>query len=106
MARDANAHFHIDGAFGALGVLAPEIAPALGGLALADSLAFDFQRERAHVPYDAGCILVRDGDLATARPSPAMRPTCSARGPRFKPAAIGGPATMGLEAISGAGSAR
>jgi glutamate/tyrosine decarboxylase-like PLP-dependent enzyme len=55
-------HFHIDGAFGALGVLAPEIAPMLKGLERADSVAFDFHKW-AHVPYDAGCILVRDQTL-------------------------------------------
>ncbi len=55
-------HFHIDGAFGALGVLAPEIRPLLKGLERADSLAFDFHKW-GHVPYDAGCILVRDETL-------------------------------------------
>ena len=55
-------HFHIDGAFGALGVLAPELRPLLKGLERADSLAFDFHKW-AHVPYDAGCILVRDQAL-------------------------------------------
>jgi glutamate/tyrosine decarboxylase-like PLP-dependent enzyme len=55
-------HFHIDGAFGALGVLAPDIKPLLKGLERADSVAFDFHKW-AHVPYDAGCILVRDQTL-------------------------------------------
>lgn len=55
-------HFHVDGAFGALGVLCPDIAPLFEGLGRADSLAFDFHKW-AHVPYDAGCILVRDGML-------------------------------------------
>jgi glutamate/tyrosine decarboxylase-like PLP-dependent enzyme len=55
-------HFHIDGAFGALAVLAPELKPLLNGLDRADSLAFDFHKW-GHVPYDAGCILVRDETL-------------------------------------------
>jgi len=55
-------HFHIDGAFGALAVLAPELKPLLKGLDRADSLAFDFHKW-GHVPYDAGCILVRDETL-------------------------------------------
>ncbi len=50
---------HVDGAYGALGVLSPEIAPRLAGLERADSLACDFHKW-AHVPYDAGFILVRD----------------------------------------------
>ena len=52
--------FHVDGAFGALAALSPTIRPRLHGLERADSLAFDFHKW-AQVPYDAGCILVRDG---------------------------------------------
>jgi len=52
--------FHVDGAYGALAMLAPELAPRLNGIARADSLAFDFHKW-AQVPYDAGFILVRDG---------------------------------------------
>ncbi|HEX4354480.1 MAG TPA: pyridoxal-dependent decarboxylase, partial [Polyangiales bacterium] len=52
--------FHIDGAYGALGMLAPEIAPRLAGIERADSLAFDFHKW-GQVPYDAGFLLVRDG---------------------------------------------
>jgi aromatic-L-amino-acid decarboxylase len=57
-----NIWFHIDGAFGALAMLAPEIAPRLAGIELADSIAFDFHKW-GQVPYDAGFILVRDGDI-------------------------------------------
>jgi len=62
LAEAEGLHFHIDGAFGALGVLAPEIKPLLKGLERADSVAFDFHKW-AHVPYDAGCVLVRDQAL-------------------------------------------
>ena len=55
-------HLHVDGAFGAMGMLTPEIAPRLKGIERADSLAFDFHKW-AHVPYDAGFVLVRDGAL-------------------------------------------
>ncbi len=51
--------FHIDGAFGAIAVLAPKLRPLLAGIARADSVAFDFHKW-AQVPYDAGCIMVRD----------------------------------------------
>jgi glutamate/tyrosine decarboxylase-like PLP-dependent enzyme len=54
--------FHVDGAYGALGMLAPDIAPRLAGIERADSLAFDFHKW-GQVPYDAGFILVRDGRL-------------------------------------------
>ena len=62
IAKTEGLHFHIDGAFGALGVLAPELKPLLRGLDRADSLAFDFHKW-GQVPYDAGCILVRDETL-------------------------------------------
>ena len=52
--------FHIDGAFGALVALSPELRPRLRGIGRADSIAFDFHKW-AHVPYDAGFLLVRDG---------------------------------------------
>ena len=52
--------FHVDGAYGALAMLAPELAPRLHGIERADSLAFDFHKW-AQVPYDAGFLLVRDG---------------------------------------------
>ncbi|HUW50191.1 MAG TPA: aspartate aminotransferase family protein [Sulfuricella sp.] len=54
--------FHVDGAYGALAMLAPDIAPRLAGIELADSIAFDFHKW-GQVPYDAGFILVRDGTL-------------------------------------------
>ncbi|MDR3390655.1 MAG: aspartate aminotransferase family protein [Sulfuriferula sp.] len=54
--------FHIDGAYGALAMLSPQLAPLLAGLERADSVAFDFHKW-GQVPYDAGFILVRDGAL-------------------------------------------
>jgi glutamate/tyrosine decarboxylase-like PLP-dependent enzyme len=61
----ADAHalwFHVDAAFGALAALSPKFKPMLAGIETADSVAFDFHKW-AQVTYDAGCILVRDGDL-------------------------------------------
>ena len=52
--------FHVDGAYAALGMLAPDIAPLLDGIERADSLAFDFHKW-GQVQYDAGFLLVRDG---------------------------------------------
>lgn len=51
--------FHVDGAYGALGMLAPDIAPLLEGIERADSIAFDFHKW-GQVPYDAGFLLVRE----------------------------------------------
>jgi aromatic-L-amino-acid/L-tryptophan decarboxylase len=67
--------FHVDGAFGALGILAPELAPRLAGICLADSLAFDFHKW-GQVPYDAGFVMVRDGKMhrsAFASPAAYLR---------------------------------
>jgi glutamate/tyrosine decarboxylase-like PLP-dependent enzyme len=55
-------HFHVDGAFGALAMLAPTLAPRLAGIERADSLGFDWHKW-GQVPYDAGFLLVRDGEL-------------------------------------------
>jgi aromatic-L-amino-acid decarboxylase len=62
IASEQRLWLHVDGAYGALGILAPEIAPRLAGLEAADSLAFDFHKW-GQVPYDAGFVLVRDGEL-------------------------------------------
>jgi aromatic-L-amino-acid decarboxylase len=61
LCREEKIWLHIDGAFGALGILSPEIAPRLAGIENADSIAFDFHKW-AQVPYDAGFLIVRDGD--------------------------------------------
>jgi aromatic-L-amino-acid/L-tryptophan decarboxylase len=56
-----NLWFHVDGAFGALCVLDDELRPRVRGMERSDSIAFDFHKWM-HVPYDAGCVLVRNGD--------------------------------------------
>ncbi len=62
LSRRERLWFHVDGACGALAVLAPDLAPLVNGIERADSLAFDFHKW-GQVPYDAGFILVRDGLL-------------------------------------------
>lgn len=64
--------FHVDGAFGAAAYLSQRLRPMLRGIERADSLAFDFHKW-LHVPYDAGCVLVRDGE--------AHRATFASEGP-------------------------
>lgn len=61
IARREGLWFHVDGAYGALAMLAPDIAPRLDGIECADSIAFDFHKW-GQVPYDAGFILVRDAE--------------------------------------------
>jgi glutamate/tyrosine decarboxylase-like PLP-dependent enzyme len=59
IAAAENLWFHVDGAFGALGTLVPQLSGRFAAIARADSLAFDFHKW-LHVNYDAGCVLVRD----------------------------------------------
>ncbi|MEV0151966.1 MULTISPECIES: aminotransferase class V-fold PLP-dependent enzyme [unclassified Nonomuraea] len=58
IAREHGLWFHIDGAYGALGILADD-APGYAGLERADSLALD-PHKWLGVPIDAGCILFRE----------------------------------------------
>ena len=53
--------FHVDGAYGAFGVLDPAIAARYRGMERADSLTLD-PHKWLGVPVDAGCALVRHAD--------------------------------------------
>jgi aromatic-L-amino-acid/L-tryptophan decarboxylase len=75
LCREENLWFHVDGAFGALGILSPALAPQLAGIEHADSIALDFHKW-GQVPYDAGFLLVRDGERhrdAFAAPAAYLR---------------------------------
>jgi aromatic-L-amino-acid/L-tryptophan decarboxylase len=50
--------FHVDGAIGAVAVLAENIKPLLSGMERADSIALDLHKWM-HMPFEAGCIIVR-----------------------------------------------
>jgi len=71
--------YHVDGAFGATAMMSPALAPRLKGIERADSIAFDFHKW-IQVPYDAGCLIVRDGELH--RSTFASTPTYLTRMPR------------------------
>jgi len=53
--------FHVDGAIGAVAVLAENVKAQLSGIERADSVALDLHKWM-HVPFEAGCILVRHND--------------------------------------------
>jgi glutamate/tyrosine decarboxylase-like PLP-dependent enzyme len=75
LCRQEQLWFHVDGAYGALGILSPAIAPRLAGIENADSIALDFHKW-GQVPYDAGLLVVRDGDRhrdAFAAPAAYLR---------------------------------
>jgi glutamate/tyrosine decarboxylase-like PLP-dependent enzyme len=50
--------FHVDGAIGAVAVLAENVKEQLSGIERADSVALDFHKWM-HIPFEAGCVLVR-----------------------------------------------
>ncbi len=75
LCREEQLWFHVDGAYGALGIISAELAPRLAGLEDADSIALDFHK-RGQVPYDAGFLMVRDGERhrdAFAAPAAYLR---------------------------------
>ena len=65
LCRKYDLWFHVDGAFGALLRLSPRHAPLVRGMELADSLAFDLHKW-IFLPFEIGCVLVRDPALHTA----------------------------------------
>jgi len=62
IARRERMWLHVDGAFGALAALSPELRPMLRGIEQADSLAFDLHKWM-YVPYEVGGVLVRDPEV-------------------------------------------
>ena len=50
--------FHVDGAIGAVAVLAENVKPKLAGIERSDSIALDLHKWM-HIPFEAGCAIVR-----------------------------------------------
>jgi aromatic-L-amino-acid/L-tryptophan decarboxylase len=65
LCREENLWLHVDAAFGGLAILVPDYRDRLAPVGEADSIAFDFHKW-LQVPYDAGCVLVRDEALHRA----------------------------------------
>jgi glutamate/tyrosine decarboxylase-like PLP-dependent enzyme len=59
IARREKMWLHVDGAFGAALGVSSRLRDRLRGIEHADSIAFDFHKW-FYVPYDVGCVLVRD----------------------------------------------
>jgi aromatic-L-amino-acid/L-tryptophan decarboxylase len=51
--------FHVDGAYGALATMAPELRALFAGIERADSIAFD-PHKWLYTPHSGGCVVVRD----------------------------------------------
>jgi glutamate/tyrosine decarboxylase-like PLP-dependent enzyme len=56
--KEEDLWFHVDGAIGAVAVLAENIKPLLAGIERADSIALDLHKWM-HIPFEAGCTIVR-----------------------------------------------
>ena len=59
VAHEHGCWFHVDGAYGAVGVALPELTALYRGMERADSVAMD-PHKWLYVPYEAGATLVRD----------------------------------------------
>ncbi|MEL6572496.1 MAG: pyridoxal-dependent decarboxylase [Pseudomonadota bacterium] len=62
IAATENIWLHVDGAFGAPGILSDLLKPRLAGMERADSIAFDFHKW-LHVTYDAGMVMLRSEEV-------------------------------------------
>jgi aromatic-L-amino-acid/L-tryptophan decarboxylase len=58
LCRDQDLWFHVDGAIGAVAVLAENVKPQLAGMERADSIALDLHKWM-HIPFEAGCAIIR-----------------------------------------------
>jgi aromatic-L-amino-acid/L-tryptophan decarboxylase len=65
VAKEFDLWFHVDGAYGAPGVLDSRKIQLFAGLERADSLSLD-PHKWLYVPVDVGCLLFRDGVTAKA----------------------------------------
>ena len=90
--------YHVDGAFGAIAALDPELRPRLAGMERADSVAFDLHKWM-YVPYEAGCILVRDA--AAHRATFSLTPGYLARATGGVAAGEVWPSDFGIELSRG-----
>jgi aromatic-L-amino-acid decarboxylase len=90
--------FHVDAAFGAIAMLSPRLRELFAGMERSDSVAFDFHKW-AQVPYECGCLLVRDAAAhraAFARAADYLR-----RAPRGLAAGNPWPVDLGPELSRG-----
>lgn len=58
LCQEEDLWFHVDGAIGAVAVLAENVKSQLAGMERADSIALDLHKWM-HIPFEAGCALVR-----------------------------------------------
>ena len=62
LCREEDLWFHVDGAIGAVAMLAENVRPLLKGIERADSVSLD-PHKWLHIPFEAGCAIVRSEKL-------------------------------------------
>ena len=90
--------FHVDGAIGAVAVLADNVRPLLRGIERADSVALDLHKWM-HMPFEAGCVLVRDE--AAHRNSFSLTPEYLEHGVRGLAGGVRWPSDYGVQLSRG-----
>lgn len=63
VAREAGAHFHVDGAWGGAAIFSDKHKSKLAGIELADSITLDAHKQ-LYVPMGAGMVLFKEPELA------------------------------------------
>jgi aromatic-L-amino-acid decarboxylase len=59
LAEEQGLWLHVDGAIGAVACISPVVKARLAGIERADSIGFDLHKW-LYMPYEVGCVLVRD----------------------------------------------
>ncbi len=90
--------FHVDAAFGAIGMLSQNVRNLLKGISESDSVAFDFHKW-GQVQYDAGCLVVKDSNAHTTAFS--SNPNYLSREPRGLAAGYPWPCDLGPDLSRG-----
>lgn len=94
LCRHESLWFHVDGAIGAALAVSPRHAGLVAGIEQADSVALDLHKW-LHVPFEAGCILVRD--QSKHRATFALTPAYLAKSPRGLASGARWPTDFGIE---------
>jgi aromatic-L-amino-acid/L-tryptophan decarboxylase len=89
-----NIWFHVDGAIGAVAVIADIVKPQLAGIERCDSVAMDLHKWM-HVPFEAGCILIRNSE--DHRKTFSLTPEYLAHETRGLPAGNIWPSDLGIQ---------
>ncbi len=102
IAKTEDMWFHVDAAIGGAAMLSDVLRPHFKGIERADSIGFDFHKW-LQVNYDAGCVLIRDGEAHYAsfneRPAYLAQAVRGVAGGDFWPVDYGPELSRGFRAL-------